>query len=71
MELITCLLLLVLNSQKIYINPLSYVKSVNKSMVLTDVTSTEVRNVIASLKTQVLGMMNSLYLLVSLVLMLI
>ena len=32
------------------INPLSYVKSVNKSMVLTDVTSTEVRNVIASLK---------------------
>ena len=29
------------------INPLSYVKSVNKSMVLTDVTSTEVRNVIA------------------------
>ena len=37
------------------INPLSYVKSVNKSMVLTDVTSTEVRNVIASLKNSSSG----------------
>ena len=37
------------------INPLSYVKSVNNSMVLTDVTSTEVRNVIASLKNSSSG----------------
>ena len=37
------------------INLLSYVKSVNKSMVLTDVTSTEVRNVIASLKNSSSG----------------
>ena len=37
------------------INPLSYVKSVNKSMVLTDVTSTEARNVIASLKNSSSG----------------
>ena len=37
------------------INPLSYVKSVNNSIVLTDVTSTEVRNVIASLKNSSSG----------------
>ena len=37
------------------INPLSYVKSVNNSMVLTDVTSTKVRNVIASLKNSSSG----------------
>ena len=49
MDLITFLLLLVLNSQKNIksdISPLSYVKSVNNSMVLTDVTSTEVRHII-------------------------
>ena len=43
------------NNSKSDINPLSYVKSVNKSMVLTDVTSTEVRNVIASLKNSSSG----------------
>ena len=37
------------------INPLSYVKSVNNSMVLTDVSSTEVRNVVASLKNSSSG----------------
>ena len=74
MDLITFLLLLVLNREKNIksdINPLSYVKIVNNNMVLTDVTSTKVRNVIASLKIQVLGMMNSLHLLGSQVLMLI
>ena len=37
------------------INPLSYVKSVNNSMVLTDVTSTEVRNVLGFLKNSSSG----------------
>ena len=58
MDLITFLLLSVLNSQnniKSDINPSSYVKNVNNSMVLTDVTSTGVRNVIASVKNSSSG----------------